>query len=56
MIDREKNDLEKWRKLYAGGDPTWTYWDKKYYDLVVNTYNKSSEETFQNTLGALGIE
>src|SRR3989344_8007209 len=39
VLEREENDLNKWRKLYAGGDPDWKYWDPKYYDLVVNTYS-----------------
>lgn len=56
VVTREKNDLEKWRKLYAHDDPNWTYWDKKYYDLVINTYDKGREETFQTALIALGIK
>ncbi len=56
VIDREKNDLEKWRKLYAKGNRNWTYWDKKYYDLVINTYDKSAEETFQVALDALKLK
>src|SRR3972149_4076618 len=55
VVEREQNDLEKWRKLYARGDPNWDYWDKKYYDLVINTYDKNSEQTFQAALAALGI-
>ena len=56
VIDREKNDLEKWRKMYAGGDQKWVYWDKKYYDLVINTFDHNKEQTFQISLDALGIK
>lgn len=55
-IKREENDLEKWRRLYAGGDPNWVYWDKSYYDLVINTYNHNQEETLKIALEALGVE
>ncbi|OGH15886.1 MAG: hypothetical protein A3C30_03600 [Candidatus Levybacteria bacterium RIFCSPHIGHO2_02_FULL_40_18] len=55
VLHREQSDLEKWRKLYANSDPNWVYWDKKYYDLVINTYDKNSEQTFQTALTALGI-
>jgi len=54
VIDREKNDLEKWRKMYAGGDQKWVYWDKKYYDLVTNTYSHNQEETLKFALEKLG--
>lgn len=51
---REKNDLAKWRKLYANNDPEWVYWDKKYYDLVINTYSYNQDETLKIALDALG--
>lgn len=56
VVDREENDLNKWRTLYAGGDRNWHYWDRKYYDLEINTYDKSAEETFHAALKALGIQ
>ena len=56
VLHREQSDLEKWRKLYANFDPNWFYWDKKYYDLVINTYDKNANETFQTALNALGLE
>lgn len=55
VLERETNDLEKWRKLYAGGDPNWVYYDPKYYDLVINTYSHNQEQTLQIALDALGI-
>lgn len=54
ILEREKNDLEKWRRLYAEGDQNWVYWDKKYYDLVINTYPHSPEETLGIALRGVG--
>src|SRR3989344_1632312 len=56
VLHREKSDIEKWRNLYAGGDQTWVYWDKKYYDLVINTFDHSDEEAFKNALEALKVQ
>lgn len=53
---REKRNLEKWRRLYAKDDSNWVYWDKKYYDLVVNTYSHNIEESLNLALKALGIK
>jgi len=47
VIEREENDLEKWRRLYANGDSNWNYWDEKYYDLVINTFDHNAEESFK---------
>lgn len=55
VLHREMSDIEKWRRLYANNDPNWVYWEKKYYDLAINTYDKNSEQTFQTALQALGI-
>lgn len=44
ILQREHNDLEKWRKLYAKGDSNWVYYHKEYYDLVINTYSHNKEE------------
>lgn len=55
VIEREKNDLEKWRRMYAKDDPSWVYWDKKYYDLIVNTYSHNPEESLSLVLEKLGI-
>lgn len=53
VLEREKNDLEKWRKLYAGGDDSWTYFNPSYYDLVINTFNSSSDEALQQVLSSV---
>lgn len=56
VIEREANDLAKWRKLYTNNDSDWVYWDKKYYDLVVNTFTHNQEESLQLVLERLGIK
>lgn len=56
VIEREKNDIEKWRRLYGGGDENWAYWDKKYYDLVINTYSHNQEESLKIALEAIGYK
>lgn len=47
VLERERNDLEKWRKLYAHDDQNWTYYNKSYYDLVINTYRLGVQEAFE---------
>jgi len=56
VVERENNDLEKWRKLYANGDSEWHYWDRKYYDLVVNTYSHNQEESISFVLNSLKVD
>lgn len=56
VLDREKNDLEKWRRLYGQNDQNWVYWDKKYYDLVINTYSHNQDETLKIALEGLGYK
>jgi cytidylate kinase len=53
IFERERQNLEKYRRLYAGNDPDWVYWDKKYYDLVINTYSLNAEESTQTVLKAV---
>ena len=56
ILEREKQNLEKWRKMYANNDKNWVYWDDKYYDLVVNTYSNNQEEVLRITLEGLGYK
>lgn len=56
VLTREHNDLAKWRRLYANGDPDWIYWDKKYYDLVLNTFDHNQEESVKLALDDLGYK
>jgi len=50
VIQREQNDIEKWRRIYVKGDPEWNYWDRKYYDLVVNTYSNNPTKSLNVVL------
>ncbi|HWY80156.1 MAG TPA: hypothetical protein VNW29_07400 [Candidatus Sulfotelmatobacter sp.] len=54
VVEREENDLWKWRKLYAHGDQEWVYWDKKYYNLIVNTFTHNQEESLKLVIEKLG--
>ncbi|MBA3723880.1 MAG: deoxynucleoside kinase [Candidatus Levybacteria bacterium] len=56
VVEREINDLAKWRKLYAADDVQWVYWDKKYYDLMVNSFSHNQEESLELVLDALKIK
>lgn len=56
ILERERQNLEKWRKLYANNDQNWVYWDKKYYDFVVNTYSLNATESVQAALKAIGYK
>ncbi len=50
VIEREKQNLEKFRRLYAKNDPNWVYWDEKYYDLIVNTFLLSPKQALEFVL------
>ncbi len=54
VLVREKNDIEKWQRLYADNNSAWVYWDPRYYDLVINTYSHDSQQTLDLALAALG--
>lgn len=56
VLEREENDLSKWRSLYAKNDKHWIYWDKKYYNITVNTYFLNKEECLKQALDVIGIE
>ena len=55
VLERERQNLEKFRRLYANNDLTWFYWDDKYYDLVVNTYMLSPKEALDFVLNKVGF-
>lgn len=55
VLERERRNLEKWRRLYADNDDTWVYWDSKYYDLVVNTYSHNPDESLKIVLEKMGL-
>ena len=53
--EREENNLKKFRRLYVDGDESWVYWDKKYYDLIVNTHQRGQREALLQILDYLGL-
>ena len=53
VLEREKRHLEKFRRLYAENDQNWVYWDKKYYDLIINTFIHDREESLKIALEAI---
>lgn len=53
VLVREKNDIEKWQRLYADNNDQWVYWDERYYDLVINTYSHDQQQTLDLALEAL---
>lgn len=54
VLERERQNLQKWRRLYANNDESWVYWDKKYYDHVVNTYSHNPDESLKLVLEEIG--
>jgi len=48
---REAENFKKWQRIYKVAD----FWDPKHFDLTIDTYASSKEETLNNTLAALGI-
>lgn len=56
LEEREKKDLEKWRRIYGGNDSNWSPYNPSYFDLVINTFNHNQEETLELALKALEIE
>ena len=56
VFEREEQNLRKWQRLYADGDPDWVYWDRKYYDLVVNTFTHNQEESLKLVLDKMEIK
>ncbi len=52
MKQREDENITKWKKLYGNHD----FWDKKYYDLVIDTYGSGAMETQGKVLDKLGYK
>ncbi len=47
---REAENFKKWKRIYKTED----FWEPSKYDLVIDTYENSKEQTFQKTLEAIG--
>lgn len=56
VFEREHNDLTKWRKLYVNNDKDWVYWDPKYFDLTINTFDHNQEDSQKLVLEAIGVK
>ncbi len=56
LKERDRQNLDKWRRLYANNDPNWVYWDKKYYDLIINTFQLNKIDAFEAVLKKLGLK
>lgn len=52
IFEREEKNFAKWKKIY--GDHN--FWDPKLYDLVIDTYKYSREETLGIVLYKLGYK
>ena len=55
VFEREHNDLSKWRKLYVNNDQDWVYWDSKYFNVTINTFDHNQEESKKLALKAIGF-
>lgn len=55
VIEREEENLDKWKRLYANNNSSWVYWDPKYYDLVINTFDHNQDESLKLALEALKV-
>lgn len=56
VLEREEQNLIKFRRLYAKNDPNWVYWDKKYYDLIINTFSLNQKEALKTVLIHIGYK
>lgn len=48
---REAENFKKWSEIYKATD----FWDPEKYDLVIDTYANSKEETLEKVLKELGL-
>lgn len=55
VLERERQHLEKFRRLYAKGDQNWVYWNREYYDLIVNTFSHNATESVKLVLDRLDV-
>jgi len=49
---RENENFKKWQKLYG----PYSFWDPKYFDVVVDTYSSGQMETVGKVLDKLGYK
>ena len=56
VLEREKEHLAKFRRLYVNNDPEWVYWQSKYYDLIINTFDHNKNDALRVALEGLGVK
>lgn len=56
VLERERQNLEKFRRLYAQNDSNWIYWDRQYFDLVINTFSHNATESVNLVLEDLKVD
>ncbi|MGI5827694.1 MAG: AAA family ATPase [Patescibacteria group bacterium] len=69
IFEREQKNLEKWQKMYAKEWQDWVvkakpslanepiyFWNPELYDLVIDTFTLSKEQTLQKALDELGYK
>lgn len=49
---RETDNFDKWRRIYGN----YNFFDKKYYDLVIDTFSTGPRETVEKVLEKLGYK
>lgn len=49
---RESENTEKWKRLYGKYD----FWDRKYFNLIIDTYKTGPLETLGKVLDEIGYE
>lgn len=53
LKERDKQNLEKWRRLYANNDQEWVYWNPEYYDLIINTFELNKEDAANKVIAEI---
>lgn len=69
IFSREERNRQKWTRMYKDEWEKWVvktgsvevddpidFWDPRLYDVVIDTYSNSREETLQKVLDELGYE
>ena len=50
IFERERKNAEKWRRMYGPID----FWNPRLYDVVIDTFSQSREDTLATALEAVG--
>jgi CMP/dCMP kinase len=52
LLVRETENVKKWEKVYGTRD----FWNSKYFDLIIDTYENGPTETLKKALQAIGYQ